>query len=355
MKQQLLLAALITLGLNAAASACVNGAPPGPVVTLPPGQDAKLPVIQPDIVSRNVGGNNDNCIQRYFGYTATLTGLSNDEVTKRFGPASNVVLTTPWQSAATYVAGNRASYNGANYTAKWWTQGEAPGNVNGAWEADASNGLQSWDASRAYTGGNQVVFAGKLYEAKWWTQGEEPGAVWGAWLLKGDSPPGIPNFTTMPGEFTVATSLADGRLTLNFRAAQNTTYTHRVSPACTVETTSVTTGSKVFGERWRVHLDGGLSYVTALPAPINSGTQPPPPPPARKPDGSCSVASGTVLQTNAAQTLQATSVTVGTGNQKFAVVWACNIEQTSCRASNMLDFHQMGAYGPPWATYQLAQ
>ncbi|MEU0761059.1 glycoside hydrolase family 19 protein [Streptomyces microflavus] len=34
---------------------------------------------------------------------------------------------TAWSSSSVYVGGQTASYNGRNYTAKWWTQNERPG------------------------------------------------------------------------------------------------------------------------------------------------------------------------------------------------------------------------------------
>ena len=35
-----------------------------------------------------------------------------------------------WNSSAVYTGGNVASYNGHNWSAKWWTQGETPGTVD---------------------------------------------------------------------------------------------------------------------------------------------------------------------------------------------------------------------------------
>ncbi|KAF8649213.1 hypothetical protein AX16_005940 [Volvariella volvacea WC 439] len=41
-------------------------------------------------------------------------------------------------------------------------------------------GVAAWSASAVYVGGNRVSYNGRLYTAKWWTQGETPGAadVW---------------------------------------------------------------------------------------------------------------------------------------------------------------------------------
>ncbi|KAJ2930548.1 hypothetical protein H1R20_g6536, partial [Candolleomyces eurysporus] len=38
-----------------------------------------------------------------------------------------------WSSATVYLGGDKASYNGRLWTAKWWTQNETPGGVSGVW------------------------------------------------------------------------------------------------------------------------------------------------------------------------------------------------------------------------------
>ncbi|MEG0615606.1 MAG: carbohydrate-binding protein, partial [Oscillospiraceae bacterium] len=48
----------------------------------------------------------------------------------------------------------------------------------------------SWDSAAAYTGGQKVSYGGKIYEAKWWTQGEAPGkSADGAWNFVSDAKP----------------------------------------------------------------------------------------------------------------------------------------------------------------------
>ena len=92
---------------------------------------------------------------------------------------------TTWDAAATYVGGDTVIYNGVEYTAKWWTQGERP-DLGGPWEATSQptdgNGDVVWQAAGIYNGGDQVIYQGNKYEAKWWTQGDEPGVadVWKA-------------------------------------------------------------------------------------------------------------------------------------------------------------------------------
>lgn len=87
---------------------------------------------------------------------------------------------TTWDEAAIYVGGDTVIYNGVEYTAKWWTQGNRP-DLGGPWEASSKptdgNGDVVWQAAGIYNGGDQVVHQGTKYEAKWWTQGEEPGVV----------------------------------------------------------------------------------------------------------------------------------------------------------------------------------
>lgn len=40
----------------------------------------------------------------------------------------------PWVASKAYVGGDIVSYNGHNWRAKWWTQGEAPPGTTGVWE-----------------------------------------------------------------------------------------------------------------------------------------------------------------------------------------------------------------------------
>jgi len=52
----------------------------------------------------------------------------------------------------------------------------------------ACDGLAVWDASSVYTGGDQVQFEGNQYEANWWTQGDnsaENSDAWSVWALLG--------------------------------------------------------------------------------------------------------------------------------------------------------------------------
>jgi chitinase len=91
-----------------------------------------------------------------------------------------------WSASTVYVGGNLVSYNGHTWRAKWWTQGETPGAAD-VWADQGPCGgsttpppggtctLPAWSATTVYVGGNQVSYNGHKYTAKWWTQGETPG------------------------------------------------------------------------------------------------------------------------------------------------------------------------------------
>jgi chitinase len=96
----------------------------------------------------------------------------------------------PWNSSTAYTGGMQVSYNSHTWTAKWWTQGDVPGNNSqGVWtdNGPCSGGgtptptptgactLPAWNSSTAYTGGMQVSYNGHKWTAKWWTQGDVPG------------------------------------------------------------------------------------------------------------------------------------------------------------------------------------
>ncbi|MCZ8523899.1 lytic polysaccharide monooxygenase [Paenibacillus mucilaginosus] len=58
------------------------------------------------------------------------------------GASSTVNVTTPaapasypaWNASTAYVGGSKVTYNGVNYEAKWWTQGETPGSGSDVWK-----------------------------------------------------------------------------------------------------------------------------------------------------------------------------------------------------------------------------
>jgi chitinase len=108
-------------------------------------------------------------------------------------PTAGCAGATAWNAATAYVGGQQVSYNGQLWTAKWWTQGDIPGNNSqGVWTSNGnctsgtagptptSGGGQcasaaAWNSGTAYVGGNTVSYGGHKWTAKWWTQGDIPG------------------------------------------------------------------------------------------------------------------------------------------------------------------------------------
>ncbi|MEU7583280.1 glycoside hydrolase family 19 protein [Streptomyces sp. NPDC041068] len=67
-------------------------------------------------------------IRRITSFAAALAALGAMIV---LGPAATTAsaaeCAAPWNSSSVYTGGKSASYNGHNWTAKWWTQNETPG------------------------------------------------------------------------------------------------------------------------------------------------------------------------------------------------------------------------------------
>ncbi|MDA3730137.1 DUF5011 domain-containing protein [Niameybacter massiliensis] len=85
-----------------------------------------------------------------------------------------------------YNAGDKVMYNGKEYTAKWWTKGDIPGQSD-VWEAKIEtnpDGSQDYIPGKTYVEGDRVVYNGKTYVAKWWTN-STPGSD-SSWGLEGD-------------------------------------------------------------------------------------------------------------------------------------------------------------------------
>lgn len=86
-----------------------------------------------------------------------------------------------WDNAKIYLAGDKVTYGGLEYTAGWWTKGEQP-DTSDVWKVVTKDAAPTWNNVKAYNGGDKVVYAGLIYQAKWWTKGEIPGKA-GVWTL----------------------------------------------------------------------------------------------------------------------------------------------------------------------------
>ena len=64
--------------------------------------------------------------------------------------------------------------------------GQEPGaSVHGPWQEAAAadgTGTSPWAATRVYVAGERVTFEGANYVARWWTRDRRPdGSAWGPW------------------------------------------------------------------------------------------------------------------------------------------------------------------------------
>lgn len=94
-------------------------------------------------------------------------------------PSETEVTSAPgdtWDKDTVYVGGT-VIYGGKTYKAKWWTQGDIPGQAD-VWELVQAEGDNSYVPGKAYNGGATVTYEGKTYTAKWWTQTEPGGSDW---------------------------------------------------------------------------------------------------------------------------------------------------------------------------------
>lgn len=85
----------------------------------------------------------------------------------------------PWDNGIAYQGGQRVSYEGLVWEAKWWSQNNSPMAPQSVWTLISDVEL-SWTAGLVYEFGAEVNHNGRRWYAKWWTQTEEPGTG-GAW------------------------------------------------------------------------------------------------------------------------------------------------------------------------------
>ena len=97
---------------------------------------------------------------------------------------------TLWTVTRPFTTGDVVVYQGRTFKALWYTRGTAPGGVGGPWSeivAPATpGGVPGWSAATVYNGGEKVTYQGQVWQAKWYTAGEAPStAKKSAWALVG--------------------------------------------------------------------------------------------------------------------------------------------------------------------------
>ncbi|MEV4973916.1 glycoside hydrolase family 19 protein [Streptomyces scopuliridis] len=150
---------------------------------------------------------------------ALLTAMVSALALAVFLPASSASAATcgpGWTASAVYTGGNVASYNGRNWSAKWWTQGETPGTADvwadqGSCDGSSPGGgsggscdYPAWVAGRAYVTGDIVKYTdGKFYRAEHDNPGYDP--VISTWYWEpytcGTTPPPQGGFVVSESQF----------------------------------------------------------------------------------------------------------------------------------------------------------
>jgi len=90
---------------------------------------------------------------------------------------------TIWTPSRVFNSGDTVTYQDKTYLALYWTRNQKPGDPNGPWEeiATAADGTAIWTPSRVFNTGDVVVYQGQKYKAKWWTRNQTPGQSGGPW------------------------------------------------------------------------------------------------------------------------------------------------------------------------------
>ncbi|MDQ7904932.1 Ig-like domain repeat protein [Phytohabitans sp. ZYX-F-186] len=108
------------------------------------------------------------------------------------GPWQELAMTEEgvaiWTPSRVFDTGDVAEHDGKRWRARWYTRNQKPGDANGPWEEIAPppppDGTPSaWTPTTVYNAGDRVTYQGKVYEAKWYTRNQPPGDPKGPWKL----------------------------------------------------------------------------------------------------------------------------------------------------------------------------
>ena len=99
-----------------------------------------------------------------------------------------VATTTPprWKQDTVYDDGDTVSYDGYQWEAHWWTQGEPPADTQAVWNRigrlPGTDRYPEWTPDGIYREYNRVEYDGAVWEARWWSENETPSAQgFGVW------------------------------------------------------------------------------------------------------------------------------------------------------------------------------
>jgi len=228
--------------------------------------------------------------------------------------AAQTTCSPTWNSTSVYTAGMKASLNGINYTANFWTQGQNPATNNGgpgSGQPWTSNGACSgsgggggggscaptWNSTSVYTAGQTASLNGTNYQANFWTQGQNPSTNNGGpgsgapWTIIGTcsactTVPSVPTGLQASGTTSNSTNLSwtASTVAVNCTLTGYTVFRNGVAVATTSSpNVSITGLSPVTTYSFRVAANdaaGSSAQSSAINVTTLSG--PPPPPPGSK-------------------------------------------------------------------------
>ncbi|WP_275412358.1 MULTISPECIES: glycosyl hydrolase family 18 protein [Deefgea] len=140
----------------------------------------------------------------------------------------------------------------------------------------ASSCLAAWNSATAYNGGQRIAYNGRNYEAKWWTQGNVPSATdqWGPWKDLGacgdvvvtPTPTVKPTTSATPTSTPVVTASPTPTATATAKPTTSPTVTPTATPVVTVSPTPTPSTTPLPGNNDACRPEGmAVSAVADVP------------------------------------------------------------------------------------------
>ncbi|GAA1381796.1 hypothetical protein GCM10009661_58980 [Catellatospora chokoriensis] len=98
------------------------------------------------------------------------------------GPWQELAMTedgvTIWTASRIFNGGDVVVHQDKRFRARWYSRNQAPGDPNGPWEEQApppaDGSPAAWTPTTVYDAGDRVSYQGHVYEAKWYTRNQAP-------------------------------------------------------------------------------------------------------------------------------------------------------------------------------------
>ena len=160
------------------------------VATLATGEPADGDVLhyafdeeQGTTVTDSSGSGNDGEVTVVTGSGGSTTATDEETADRFWTLVSDASGPAAWDAEQVYTAGDRVGYDGSEWAATWWTQGQQPGDPHGPWQELVvdDDGRDVWTPTRIFQDGDVAVHESTEYTAAWWTRNQEPGDPNGPW------------------------------------------------------------------------------------------------------------------------------------------------------------------------------